>query len=110
MSRTMSAPPRAVELSTRQRRLLEQIYKRQTAPVRLARRVGILLALADDPCLESVARSLGLTRVSVRLWRDRWLEGAGGPRAAEADQADDQRLLALIEQALDDAPRSGKPA
>jgi homeodomain-containing protein len=106
----MSAPPRVVELSTRQRRLLEQIHKRQTAPVRLARRVGILLALADDPCLQSVAQSLGLTRVSVRLWRDRWLDGADAWRTAEADQADDQRLLGLIEQALDDAPRSGKPA
>ena len=106
----MSAPPRAVELSARQRRLLEQIHKRQTAPVRLVRRVGILLALADDPCLESVAQSLGLTRVSVRLWRDRWLEGADAWRAALADQADDQHLLALIEQALDDAARSGKPA
>ena len=106
----MSAAPRAVELSDRQRRLLEQIHKRQTAPVRLARRVGILLALADDPCLESVAQSLRLTRVSVRLWRDRWLDSADALRAAEADQADDQRLLGLIEAALDDAPRSGKPA
>jgi putative transposase len=106
----MSAPPRAVELSTRQRRLLEQIHKRQTAPVRLARRVGILLALANDPCLESVAQRLGLTRVSVRLWRDRWLDAAEQWRAAEADRADDQRLLELIEQILDDAPRSGKPA
>jgi putative transposase len=90
--------------------LLEQIHKRQTAPVRLVRRVGVLLALADDPCLESVALRLGLTRVSVRLWRDRWLDARDRLRAAEADQADDQRLLGLIEQALDDAPRSGKPA
>jgi transposase len=106
----MSAPARAVELSTRQRHLLEQIHKRQTAPVRLARRVGVLLALAEDPCLESVAQRLGLTRVSVRLWRDRWLGGADRLRAAEADQADDQHLLELIEQILDDAPRCGKPA
>src|SRR5947209_14771328 len=110
MRRTMSAPPRAVELSTRQRRLLEQIHNRQTAPVRLARRVGIVLALADDPCLESVAQTLDLTRVSVRLWRDRWLDSADRWRAADADQADDQRLLRLIEQTLDDAPRCGKPA
>jgi putative transposase len=106
----MSVPPRAVELSDRQRRLLEQIHKRQTAPVRLARRVSVLLALADDPCLESVAQRLALTRVSVRLWRDRWLDVAPRLCAVEADQADDQRLLALIEQTLDDAPRCGKPA
>jgi len=78
--------------------------------VRLARRVGILLALAEDPCLESVSRCLGLTRVSVRLWRDRWLDAAGRLRAVEADDASGQRLLGLIEEVLDDAPRSGKPA
>ena len=55
----MSGPPRAVELSARQRRLLEQIHKRQTASVRLVRRAGVLLALADDPCLERVARRPG---------------------------------------------------
>jgi putative transposase len=106
----MSPLPRAVDLSARQRRLLQQIHQRQTAPVRLARRVAIVLALADDPCLEAVAQRLGLTRVSVRLWRDRWLDAAAALRAAEADCADDQRLLGLIEQALGDAPRSGTPA
>jgi putative transposase len=106
----MSGSATTIELSARQRSLLEQIHKRQTAPVRLARRVNILLALADDPCLESVSQRLGLTRVSVRLWRDRWLDSADRLRTAEADEADDQLLLRLIEQILDDAPRSGKPA
>ena len=106
----MRPHPRAVDLSSRQRRLLQQIHKRQTAPVRLARRVAILLALDDDPCLEAVAQRLGPTRVSVRLWRDRWLDAADDLRAAEADDASDQTLLGLIEAILDDAPRSGKPA
>jgi putative transposase len=68
-----------------------------------------LLALADDPCLERVASDQGLTRVSVRLWRDRWLQAAPRLTAAEAE-ASDQELLALIEAALDDAPRPGGPA
>lgn len=102
--------PATVEISARQRALLRRILKRQTASVRLARRVNILLALADDPCLESVSQRLGLTRVPVRLWRDRWLADADRLRAAEAGDASDERLLARIEEILDDAPRSGKPA
>ena len=73
------------------------------------RRAGVLLALADHPCLQRVAVDQGLTRVSVRLWRDRWLGAAGRLDAAEAE-APDQDLLALIEAALDDAPRPGGPA
>jgi putative transposase len=108
----MSGPrPASITLSARQRSALEHLRRCQTTSVRLARRVGILLALADDPCLEDVAKAQGLTRVSVRLWRDRWLAAAGRLCAAEADgQTSDQDLLALIEDALDDAPRPGGPA
>jgi putative transposase len=101
--------PASIALSARQRSALEHLGRCQTASVRLARRVGVLLALADDPCLERVASGQRLTRVSVRLWRDRWLEAA--PRLAAAEpKASDQDLLTLIEAALDDAPRPGGPA
>ena len=106
----MSVAPVTLELSARQRSLLLQIQKRQTASVRLARRVNILLHLADEPCLEAVAQALRLTRVSVRLWRNRWLAAAAPLRAAEAEDTSDQSLLHLIEAILDDAPRSGTPA
>jgi Homeodomain-like domain len=107
----MSGPrPASITLSARQRAALEHLGRCQAASVRLVRRVGVLLALADDPCLERVAADLGLTRVSVRLWRDRWLDSSARLHAAEADGASDQDLLALIEAALDDAPRPGGPA
>jgi putative transposase len=108
----MSGPrPASITLSARQRAALEHLSRCQTASVRLVRRAGVLLALADDPCLERVAIDQGLTRVSVRLWRDRWLHAAGRLLAAEqAGEASDQDLLALIEAALDDAPRPGGPA
>lgn len=107
----MSGPrPASITLSARQRSLLEHLRRCQTASVRLVRRVGVLLALADDPCLEAVAKGQGLTRVSVRLWRDRWLDAKDRLLAAQADEASDQDLLDLIEAALDDAPRPGCPA
>jgi putative transposase len=106
----MSGPrPANITLSERQRFALEHLSRCQTASVRLVRRAGVLLALADDPCLERVAADQGLTRVSVRLWRDRWLQAAGRLLAAEAETSA-QDLLALIEDALDDAPRPGGPA
>jgi homeodomain-containing protein len=107
----MSGPPPAtIELSTRQRALLEQLRQRQTAPQRLVRRVHILLALAANPCLQITARDLGLNRISVRLWRDRWLDAAEALAQAEKDDLSDQQLLGLIAGILDDAPRPGGPA
>ena len=107
----MSGPrPASITLSARQRGALEQLGRCQTASVRLARRVAVLLALADDPCLERVAAGQGLTRVSVRLWRDRWLGAAPRLSAAEADGVSEPDLLVMIEAALDDAPRPGGPA
>jgi putative transposase len=106
----MGGPPATIDLSTRQRALLEQLRQRQTAPQRLIRRVLILLALADNPCLKIAARDLGLNRISVRLWRDRWLAAAEDRAQAEKDNVSDQRFLRLIEEILDDAPRPGGPA
>jgi putative transposase len=107
----MSGPrPVSITLSVRQRAALEQLGRCQTASVRLARRVAVLLALAGDPCLERVAAGQALTRVSVRLWRDRWLAAADRLGAAEADGVSEPDLLVMIEAALDDAPRPGGPA
>jgi putative transposase len=103
-------PPATIDLSTRQRALLEQLRQRQTAPQRLIRRVLILLALADNPCLKITARDLGLNRISVRLWRDRWLAAAEALAQAEKDDLPDSQLLGLIEGLLTDAPRPGGPA
>ena len=107
----MSGPrPASITLSSRQRAARKHLRRCQSASVRLARRVAVLLALADDPCLERVAAGQGLTRVSVRLWRHRWLAAADRLAAAEAEGASDEDLLGLIEWALDDAPRPGGPA
>jgi putative transposase len=107
----MSGPrPVPIAVSDRQRTLLQYIRKRHTASQRLVRRVTILLALADNPCVDAVADLLHFNRLTVRLWRDRWLHAAAILRQAEHDDASDAPLLDLLEQILNDAPRSGKPA
>jgi homeodomain-containing protein len=104
--------PQAVPfpVSPAQLALLQRLARRQTADQCLVRRASILLALAADPCVEAAARRLRLTRLTVRLWRDRWLQAAPRLQQAEQERAPEPALLALIEQALADAPRPGAPA
>lgn len=100
----------SVALSARQRELLRSLQQRQTASTRLARRVAVLLALDADPHIGAAARLLGLNRLTVRHWRDRWLDASAVLRRAEQEKTPDRRLSALFEQVLDDAPRPGGPA
>jgi putative transposase len=104
--------PRAAALviSPMQQAMLERLQRRQTADQRLVRRAAILLALAADPCVQAVARRLGLTRLTVRLWRDRWRQATPALQQAEQDQASPQQLLALIHDLLSDDERPGTPA
>jgi len=99
----------ALQLSPLQQALLQRLVRRQTADQRLVRRASILLALAADPCVEATARRLGLTRLTVRHWRDCWLQAAPQLQQAEQEQANDAALLGLIAQLLADAPRPGAP-
>src|SRR3954464_12544048 len=103
--------PRApsIPISPAQQDALQQIQRQQTADQRLVRRAAIILALAVDPCVEAVARRLGLTRVTVRAWRDRWREATPALQAAEQDLTPPQ-FRRLLEPLLNDAPRPGKPA
>lgn len=100
----------AITVSPLQRGVLQHLAQRQTAPQRLVRRAGVILALAANPCIDAVARQLGLTRRSIRLWRDRWLQAADALGQAQLEQAPEAALLDVIEQALADAPRPGCPA
>ena len=99
----------AILVSPAQRDVLQRIQRQQTADQRLVRRASLILALAAQPCIDAVARQLGLTRVTVRAWRDRWLEVMEVLRRAEQEQTP-QQFRRLVEMILDDAPRPGKPA
>jgi putative transposase len=110
-SRIVSKPQAiALPLSPLQQALLQRLRRRQTADQRLVRRAAILLALAADPCVQATARRLGLNRLTVRHWRDRWLQAAPQLQQAEQEQATEAALLDLIKQLLADAPRPGTPA
>lgn len=99
----------ALQVSPLHQDWLQRLQRQQTADPRLVRRASIILALAAHPCIEAVAQQVRLTRLTVRHWRDRWLEATADLQRAEQDQ-DRHRLRTLLGQVLDDAPRPGTPA
>jgi len=101
--------PTYIELTERQRALLEQIVRRATSPQRLVVRSKILLKAADGKRNQEIADELEITVRTPRRWRDRWAQASAHLTAAETEVTDAQ-LSELIEALLTDKPRSGAPA
>ena len=98
-----------IELTARQRILLERLTRRQTCSHHLVQRAQIILAAADGHSDTHVALSLAHDRGTVRLWRTRWLSAQSQLAAAEAARESNLALLESISTILADAPRSGAP-
>jgi putative transposase len=91
--------PLPISLSAAERDALEQVVRRHTTPQQVALRARIVLAAADGRNHRQIARALGVSIDTARLWRGRWL--ALQP-VALTDLSVAERLA--------DAPRVGKPA
>jgi transposase len=79
-----------IYLSRSERKQLRRIVRRYACPYRVVVRAKLILQLYKDPCIAEAARKVGLSKSTVRRWRDRFLtEG---------------RI-----KALQDQPRSGRP-
>lgn len=103
--------PRAksIELTPRQEELLRRLCRRQSGSQQQVRRAQIILKASSGMKNKWIAQELGLARITVRLWRGRWLEAADG-LAELAEQGEDKAVLGAIEAVLSDAYRSGTPA
>src|SRR5471030_1721801 len=88
MERVMKTA-RPIELSSKQRIELERMVRSQTLEVRAVRRAQIVLLAADGMGNREIAAALGVGRVQVGRWRERFVQGG----------------VAAIE---DDLPRSGR--
>ena len=95
-----------IELSERQRDVLERIVRRRTESQRVAQRARIVVLAADGQSNRAISREVGLERHQVGLWRNRWLEHEDRLAAAESVESDFEELL---RDALSDEPRSGCP-
>jgi transposase len=95
----MAMPATPITLSEAEREGLEVLVRRHTTPQQIATRARIVLAAGAGQTNVQIVHQVGLSRESVRLWRDRW--------AALRDIPLDERS---VTQRLADAPRPGTPA
>src|SRR5207248_10992042 len=86
----------AVILSEKEQEGLLQVTKRHRSEQQVVLRARIVLAAAQGTCNAQIARELGASVDTVRLWRDRWV----------GLQGIDLETLSLAER-LQDAPRPG---
>ena len=92
-------PATPITLSDAERAGLEALVRRHTTPQQIATRARIVLAAAAGQTNVQIVHHVGLSRESVRLWRDRWA-------AAQDIPLDEVSVI----QRLTDAPRPGAPA
>ena len=98
-----------VELSEGQREILERIVRQRHSGQGLVRRAQIVLGSAAGESNAELGRRFQQDRLSVRLWRKRWVAAYERLAAAEAAQDEKHPLSEVIEQVLSDAWRSGRP-
>jgi putative transposase len=101
--------PPAVQLTSKQQVILLKLAHRPTLSYQLVQRSQLILALATGSNNSQIAHQLGLTRGTVRSWRQRWLAAMPALSAAEADPEQEGLLLELLAAVLSDQPRSGAP-
>ena len=100
--------PAPIDLSDRQRALLERLTRQATAPQRTVTRAQIILLAAEGLNHQQIATRLGVYREMVRTWRTRW-QAAQAPLAQVEAEGDEAALPPYLEALLAGAPRSGMP-
>lgn len=101
--------PVSLQVTARQRMILEQIVRRASSPQAEVSRAKIILAAAAGRNNQQIADHLGLHLQTARAWRGRWAEAAERLAAIESD-GDEAALRAAVHELLSDAPRPGTPA
>jgi putative transposase len=105
-----SPRPLPIQLTRRQRQLLDHLARREHSSQQLLRRLQIVRLAADGKTNNEITRQLNLHRETVRLWRARWAGAAPCLEAAEAEGATQTQLLQVVAAIFADEPRPGAPA
>jgi putative transposase len=98
-----------IELTPRQRAVLEPLANAKTAPQQLVERARIILMSADARENQEQANKLGVDRQRVRRWRWRWARASTKLARAEAAGATDKDFEKLVLGVLADKLRPGVP-
>lgn len=106
---TVGRPARPIILTEDERRILEGYARRFTSAQALARRAGIILALAQGKAGKDVARDLRTSQVTVSLWRRRFLAGRisgliDAPKSGRPRTIADERVERVVVTTLEDKP------
>jgi len=101
--------PGLIQLTDRQRALLEEIAAGRRRPHDEVQRAAMLLQSADGARTRPLAEVFGVSDPTIRLWRARGVQATPQLVAAEAE-ADEETLGTLLPQVLRDTPRRGRPA
>ncbi|MBI1840793.1 MAG: helix-turn-helix domain-containing protein [Verrucomicrobia bacterium] len=105
-----SPRPLPIQLTQRQRQLLDHLACREHSSQQLLRRLKIVRLAADGKTNNEITRQLQLHRETVRIWRKRFAAAAACLEAAQAEGATQTQLLRLVEAIFADEPRPGAPA
>ena len=97
-----------VDLSVRQRLIIERLARSKTEPQRLVERAQIVLRSANGELCVDQARALGVDAQRVRRWRKRFARTHVVLASAEAAE-DKGDLERKIREVLTDEYRSGTP-
>jgi transposase len=98
-----------IELTTEQERELKRLARSKRTSVRLAQRAQIVLLAAQGLQNKDIAEQLGIGRVQIARWRERYLEsGLQGierdlPRGAPPVKVDVAKLVELTTQSAPEA-------
>jgi putative transposase len=101
--------PVAIQLTDRQRAILEERVHTRRRPHDEVQRATIILQSADGARTRHLAEAMGVSDPTVRIWRARGAHATSQLAVADVE-ADAQTMRDLIQQVLHDAPRRGRPA
>lgn len=101
--------PISLQLTPRQKKVLEQIIRRATSPQCEVRRAQIILMAAAGKNNQQIADRLSLAPLTARTWRKRWVEVSEQLQSIESDNNDETAFREAIHAVLRDDPRSGAP-
>ena len=102
--------PSTIELSADERAVLSRRVRRRTIARADAQRADIVLRAADGASNNEIARAVGVTRQTVRTWRERFaahrLEGLSDePRCGAPRKIGDDRIEEIVVKTLETRPR-----
>jgi len=104
----MSGKAAKIELTEKQRTILQQIVRSTTESQRLVQRARLILLAFGGMFNGVIANTIGLRRKQIGLWRKRWKQSFDALVAIECRESR-AALRRAVEEVLGDAPRIGSP-